>query len=41
MAVYISIGGLDGVHRTVGWDPSVEDYDSIVCIAGRWGVCIA
>jgi hypothetical protein len=41
MAVYISTGGLDGVHRMIGWDPSAEDYDSIGYIAGRWGVCIA
>ena len=41
MAVYISTGGLDGVHRMIGWDSSVEDYDPIGYIAGRWGVCIA
>jgi hypothetical protein len=40
MAVYISTGGLDGVHRMIGWDSSVEDYDPIGYIAGRWGVCI-
>jgi hypothetical protein len=41
MAVYISTGGLNGVHRMIGWGPNVEDYNSIGYIAGRWGVCIA